>query len=1304
MSEQKNTAGGSATERGIDFQARVSAIVLTCLITEQPLSWIEDNPTIIPINCQAETGGSGDDIAFTSSNEKYFEIQVKRGFRKGDDLWDALIKLAKAIVSNDIDYGILVVCPDSSGTIKKDLAQDIIRMGQDRFDGIKDISVEFKSRLEDEGLNVSKVCSSLYIQTVNAIEGNNDAESLAKNMLERISDDVEKTWKILVDNSRRIIKIKGNLTFQSCNELFKNNGINVKSGNKTNIQLFNKAYQYNKNAYSEISILSIPKPIDLQDIWIPLEAAIVSDEENESLNLDSTVERYQSWYKERRHNDTIIDSFTFGKFVKKCVVIGGAGIGKTTLFRKLALDYSDEGYFVLFVKLSKLTDMLSDNRKGFEECLIDCAFDRKIQTDNISSLLENAVILADGLDECFKHQSEIIQYFSKLSKDYPESRILISTRPIGYKLGLISDWRRYELKPIDDNEFESAVEQLTSVISPKVSIDEAVLEQIKVAKISHLVKRSPLILSLIIVLVKRGIEANTNYASLYRQLFSLIESKDLKKEVFVDLPSRQLQEFLYLLGWIILRDGYQPLQELVRLCYEEWKEELPPQKFEAFKIIDDCIAYWVAKGIIEKVNDLTDETVLFIHKTLGEYAAAEYLKTQSIDVKEKFILSAFSDSQYSETLTFLSHLGLSSKILSLWNNSYSANNKHKDINIYDFILHAGIDYNSDEIENFIDLCWKITENSFSTDRYNSGAVICHIAKNAWVKVKPTVKHRLKSDDSWVRLVATTAMISSDDKIETSKLIDALDEFQIEFLNSKDIKRKKFRVLLNFDGQKEVKKLLILAVVDKILIENDSNALTDLEEALLKISSYLNIGLLKDIQKAYKSKDIIVPTSLSMWPSKSKEGLPSYMNSMLELAEVLKEHAKNRMQFLEMIQDSSIKINIADYKRSDIELGALISVSNLWEFPADQGYFFINDTNKEEIIILLKLLADYGGIDYKIANYHVKKLLQRASLESEESNSGTDMLLDLPAVDIEGRDEYEIDDSHLSMLENLLLSQYHFLCFNALQLIATSKNEDKIIKIFSRVIEHGEGLTLHYAGHLNQCINDKKLVQDIICRKLLDNKNVDGLEHLYHFVDKPYSDKHISIIKKALNSTNPTTAIEATKLLDRIPLNLISLDKVKEFYLSWQDKEEPYPVKGGTVPHTPREKLAKILIKHHCHDESFIQQMMLDTRPDIRKQAIQPFVDYCKDSSHLKQWLVDKIKSEELEADLLKKCINEDVFLKDSHLVLELLNSESIDIREGALGILDTKYLPEIELKAHAKKLLNDEAIEIRQFAKKILDT
>lgn len=1066
---------------------------------------------------------------------------------------------------------------------------------------------------------------------------------------------------------------------------------------------FSEALQYNINAYSKISILSVSKPVELQDIWIPLQATVIDHEENESLNLDATVERYQNWYQEKRHNETSIDSYTFGRFIKHCVVIGGAGIGKTTLFKKLALDYSNDRYFVLFIKLSKLKNMLLNSDEGFEECLVNCAFDGKIQTNNVSSLLKDAVILADGLDECFEHQTQIIQGFSKLSKDYPDSRILISTRPVGHKLDLISAWRRYELNPIEDSKLEDAVKKLTSVISPEESIDEAVLEQINSNKISNLVRRNPLILSLVVELVKRGIEANTNYASLYKQLFKSIENESRNRSISAELSEEILKEFLYLLGWVILKNGYKPIEEVIELCCEEWVDELQLSKLNAKVAIGECIEYWIAKGIIEKVNDLTDETVLFIHKTLGEYAAAEYLKRQSVEVQEEFIIDAFSNAQYSETLTFLSYLGLSSKILSLWTEKHSQNHSFEDTDIYDFILNAGIDYSSREIESFISLCWEITEDTFSTNRYTSGAIICHIAENAWVKVKSTVEKRLKSKDDWVRLVAFTALTMSNDNIETSKLLNALEWFQID--NQVIEKRPKkiiLKSLLSFDGQSEVKNLLILAIVNTVLFRENDKDIANLEDALLKIKSDLSIGVLKKIQQAYRLNNLAVPNELSIFPHKIINRISPHLKSMSELIEVFKEDAQRGVSFLEMLQDETIQSSREDSHSSDIELAALISISNLWNCPAYEGYLFIDEVDEDTLRTLLKSLSEYGGINYHKVTYHVNELLER--IKSEEDNSTTEILLNLPKVDIEGKSSYKVNNSHLPMLERLLLSQYHFLCFNAVMLIATSADENKIIEIFERVIDQGEGVALYYAAHLNQCISNKKLVQNVICNKLLNKEIVNGFEHLYQFVDESYDNNHISIVERGLNSSSPTIATEAANLLDRLPYDLISSEMVKKFYSEWLIKEEPYPIGGGTVPNTPRDELAKIIIKNNFYDGKFIQQMILDDRPAIKKQATAPLIEYCKSSAHLRNWFIDKITSYEIAPEILKEFIVEDVFLDDARLIVELLDNEDDNIRESALEILNTKYISNDEIKSVATRLLNDELIEIRQFAKRVLES
>lgn len=57
QNSKKSAVGGSAAERGLDYQARVAAIAMTSLLLEQKVSWIEDVFIGVPVLIDAETGG-----------------------------------------------------------------------------------------------------------------------------------------------------------------------------------------------------------------------------------------------------------------------------------------------------------------------------------------------------------------------------------------------------------------------------------------------------------------------------------------------------------------------------------------------------------------------------------------------------------------------------------------------------------------------------------------------------------------------------------------------------------------------------------------------------------------------------------------------------------------------------------------------------------------------------------------------------------------------------------------------------------------------------------------------------------------------------------------------------------------------------------------------------------------------------------------------------------------------------------------------------------------------------------------------
>lgn len=157
----KRMTGGSAAERGLDFQARVSAIVMSHLLAERSLGWLEGVLNDTPLELYAETGGPGDDIFFSVMNGKRVELQAKRGLQRGNDLWDALIDLSKGISDGTIDAGVLAVCPNSSGTIRETLAEDIVRLGSGRTDGLREIGQAWVVKLSESSMDAILVCTSL---------------------------------------------------------------------------------------------------------------------------------------------------------------------------------------------------------------------------------------------------------------------------------------------------------------------------------------------------------------------------------------------------------------------------------------------------------------------------------------------------------------------------------------------------------------------------------------------------------------------------------------------------------------------------------------------------------------------------------------------------------------------------------------------------------------------------------------------------------------------------------------------------------------------------------------------------------------------------------------------------------------------------------------------------------------------------------------------------------------------------------------------------------------------------------------
>lgn len=227
-----NVSGGSAAAGGMNLHARVAAVAAVHMLAHQQIRWLKDLDADTPCEILFETGGPGDDLQFVIEHGLVVEAQVKKGLTRGDDLWRALELLARGIGQDSIDYGVLVVDQDASGTIRSGLARGIVRLSEGRTDSLDDITTDLKQRLEAAGLSVQEICRRLRIVVVHCSDADNATELLARSLLRSVcatAEDADNAWSALESSAHGMIERRGRWTAEALGGILRSSGVQVRT-------------------------------------------------------------------------------------------------------------------------------------------------------------------------------------------------------------------------------------------------------------------------------------------------------------------------------------------------------------------------------------------------------------------------------------------------------------------------------------------------------------------------------------------------------------------------------------------------------------------------------------------------------------------------------------------------------------------------------------------------------------------------------------------------------------------------------------------------------------------------------------------------------------------------------------------------------------------------------------------------------------------------------------------------------------------------------------------------------------------
>jgi len=1310
---RKNIAGGSATGGGINFQAAVTAITAIHMASGSKLGWFDSVLDDVPIEVLAETGGAGDDIQIRYFNGSVAEVQVKKGLRKGSKLWEALIDLVRGVKAKEITHGLLVVCPNTSDSIKVDLSRDIHRIGDGRTDGLKEISKEFIAKLKALDISPEKVCQRLRIITVHTLDNNSANIASSQSELRHIcadSNQITSAWDSIYKDATKLIEFRGRRTVASVMQVLDSSRITVigSESSQSPVSILSSLCKWTIETNSSFSIFGIQEPLLLDKAWLPLKTVVQQKRTLDQASVEEALEYYHGWQNRKYNSDEkSIEPTSIGRFIKHCVVIAGPGMGKSTLLKKLALVYAKEGMPAIKVRLSSLAARMK-NGGSFEEGILSLGLDGSGVDSNDFKRLgsQEWILLCDGLDEVGTSQEMRSEGLKRFVAGNPRCRVIVTTRPVGYSLVLLKGWRHYELLPLLEDKADAYIYKLLSGLYKTTSQEfsdylEFACSQLKKNKEGKVIERSPLLLGLATSLALRKVDFGHSKTSLFKQLFKLVDDASnyrLRKPHVSEVEARS---FLEVLGWVLFKHPVLSQKEVLNKCAEIMAPKFGLPKLSAISKCESLFSYWEEVGLVEKIQYSGANIVTFIHKSFSEYAAALYIAGMGEVEQRTTIVSELSSNPDSEVLKFTASLGPANLII-----AEIIKRVKKDAAETDWIKRALVSLGRGsklvlepkDRDFILDTAFRLIGSGRYSQSRSIAIAMLSVSRQYPEEVAQRSQELVNSQHSWVRLSAWAFITNAGSSYyEFDGLVAAFES--LPEMSEPGFSNSLLGFSLNRESFSEIREEFISNAIPEIINRIPKKAdkiLSVLKQDNLKktVGFSLNISeLLRSLGKESLAKD------LKGYLGRSR----AYFNN----AKFDKASNIAHIKILRSLIDSE-QVTVSPSQESNdgsyrlIHLGAFLDASSYYQNVVSDVWSWQADHDDESVREVFRGIIEIADIDKAGLSQEVNIVLGRISTAMDRGEYYS-FYMDVEHVDInldlEGVKSINLD---IEKLERALHHKSDWIVQLAANLLANLDDKEELQRIVVRVLKVGEGVSLWAIAQIAKEV-DMNLKQLLIER--LQNHLVPGCQYLYKELCKlniKLTDEVNVILQNGLLKSGPVTAEEATQLITKLTdtekKKLTSL--MEEAYQYWLNHEQPYPKGGGTIPESPRKSLLTILICVGSVSDCNLLNYVSDMRSDVQAVAENELVRRLNDSEPLRTKFIDVLAKGKVNPRVLTQVFRQPVVFTNIQCdkIANLLSNKNAQLRFIAMEILESGCLSNERVVGWLELLKNDDELEIREKA------
>ncbi|PHV39195.1 restriction endonuclease [Janthinobacterium sp. BJB304] len=691
----------------------------------------------------------------------------------------------------------------------------------------------------------------------------------------------------------------------------------------------------------------------------------------------TALERYHKGIKRPIYRGEF-DAIWTARFKRLAVVVAGPGLGKSTLIRQLAVQYAMDGYFVLSVALQPIAAAMTDGGV-FTDLLFNHALNtsplRLSKSASFAGL--QLVILADGLDECGVEHSKVAKQLNDFALGHPTIRLVVTTRPIGYTTGELSDWDHYTLLAPRK---EEGTRNLAKLVRSLQDHSASEMDKLNTSSSSggtfhpsDAIAISPQLLCMSASLVCRRQALASTRLGLYSQLTSLFKRPPEGKADTYDT-------ILNIVGWKVLNKPLILFNELVDQTTKFLKPLLEKPPLVLKEEVRQAIAHWERVGLVERVFHGEMELLTFIHKTFCEFTASRLLAEYPEDLTEEIIDSP----DKKEVVDFAVGQGLADHLIALFLKRHIEGQPAQLPSALALLGQQEIAVSEKSARKLLVLSWKAVEEGCA-EKFIIGLSLAELGGRAFHFVKTIAEVNCQASQPHVRLIAWAIVVNDPGRFKYADLFGVLTDLlsSIAPFDVIDLFNKRDR------SDQKLVQIVALAVIKIEPIET----VKTVADWVFQHNSLRTISFMIDVNRILRARNMEeIPFPFGNETEKKSAPYatltpigPTFIDGGIQACREISEA---------FVPESSL-VKVAPVVESSlIEFAALMRAAGYDEVPVSDFYAWLEPHDVQAAQATMQAVA-------MLTSLNLEKLALDAQVIQHRINAGleTSILRILPSVDV-----------------------------------------------------------------------------------------------------------------------------------------------------------------------------------------------------------------------------------------------------------------------------------------------------------------